>query len=283
MNKMIKCAALALAVLAVSGCKTKMPPMVDTTEYTGELAPLADMVGKVNENRQEEEYVTARMSLQLFSGKRKTSVGGTLKMHRNDVIQMSLVAFGVVEACRIEMTPDYILMIDRMGRRYVKEKYQDIPFFAQAGINFYVLQSLFWDELFLPNSNGKTPPETSFIKSLEGDRVRMVNTDNPLMDLTFYANMLNGLVRETRMTSTIEDDPAEMIWEYQSYGKLGGVEFPSRMEMKITGATFPLEATLQLAKITNSDEWQTRTPLSKKRYTRVTIADVFTRVLNLTH
>lgn len=283
MNKIIKCAVLALAVFAVSGCKTKMPPMVDTTEYTGELAPLADMVGKVNENRQQEEYVSARMSLQIFSGKRKTSVGGTLRMHRDDVIQLSLVAFGVVEACRIELTPDYMIMIDRMGRHYMKEKYQDIPFLAQAGINFYVLQALFWDELFLPNFDGTVPAETSFMKSMEGDRVLMVNTDNPLMNLTFFANMLSGMIRETRMTSTIEDDPTALVWEYLSFGKLGGAEFPSKMQMKIVGAEIPLDCTLQLAKITNNDDWPTRTPVSKKRYTRVTINDVFNRILSLTH
>lgn len=270
-------------LFVVAGCKTKQLPMVDTTEYTGELAPLADMVVKVNENRQHEQCVTARMTLSLYSGKRKAKVGGTIKMKRNEVIQMSLVAFGVVEAARIELTPQHLLIVDRMGRRYVKEKYADVPFFAQAGINFYVMQSLFWDELFLPGYDGTKPLETSFIKTMENDHVRMLNTDNPLMNLTFYASMLTGLVRETDIRSNIEGNDARLRWDYLSYGKLGGKEFPTKMEMNIEGAEFPLTATLQLAKLNTNDDWQTRTEVSKKRYTRITMADVFSRILSLTH
>ena len=72
--------------------------------------------------------------------------GGTLRMKRNDVIQISIVTFGVLEVARIEMTPDYFMLIDKVGKQYVKSPYNEVSFLRDGNVDFYTLQAYFWDE-----------------------------------------------------------------------------------------------------------------------------------------
>ena len=95
---------------------------------------------------QEQTCVTARLRMTLQTGSNDASLGGTLRMKRDDVIQLSLVTFGILEVARIEMTPDYFLLIDKMGKRYVKASYGDVPFLRSQKVDFDMIQSYFWDE-----------------------------------------------------------------------------------------------------------------------------------------
>ena len=95
---------------------------------------------------QEQTCVTARLRMELSYGSNDVSLGGTLRMKRDDVIQLSVVTFGILEVARIEMTPDYFLFVDKMGRRYVKAGYGEVDFLREAGVDFNTIQSYFWDE-----------------------------------------------------------------------------------------------------------------------------------------
>ena len=85
-------------------------------------------------------------------------------MKRNDVIQLSLVTFGILEVARIEMTPDYFMLINKMERQYVKAAYSDVPFLSRGNVDFRFIQAFFWNE--------QTPPiaawERKDFVSLEG-------------------------------------------------------------------------------------------------------------------
>ena len=49
------------------------------------------------------------------------SVDGTLKLHRGERIQLSfLMPILRSEVARMEVTPDEVLLVDRMGKRYVR-------------------------------------------------------------------------------------------------------------------------------------------------------------------
>ena len=109
-------------------------------------------------------YVTSPISLSFLMGDKNVSVGGTLRMKRDDVIQISLVTFGILEVGRIEMTPDYFMVIDKMNRQYVKAAYGDVPFLKDANIDFRTIQSYFWDEQTSSHVNWE---RTEYV-SLEG-------------------------------------------------------------------------------------------------------------------
>lgn len=100
------------------------------------------------------ETVTAKMNLTLESGGKKINVGGTYRLKYNDVIQLNLTYTMVfsISVGTLEMTRDYILLLDRLNKRYCKVAYSEVPSLAQAGIDFDYLQSIFWGEAATPPS-----------------------------------------------------------------------------------------------------------------------------------
>lgn len=142
--------SILLLCLLLAACGSKKHAVSSSTTVPGETTittPTAETGGQsTDESKQEQTCITARLRMELSSGGNGTTVGGMLRMKRNDVIQLSLVTFGVLEVARIEMTPDYFMVVDKMGRRYVKAPYADVPFLKKANVDFYTIQSYFWNE-----------------------------------------------------------------------------------------------------------------------------------------
>ncbi len=83
------------------------------------------------------------MNLDLNLGGKSLSVGGSCNLKRDEVIQLSLVAMGFMEVGRLEFTPQYMMMVNRMGREYVKVDYADVPYLQQAGVDFLYVAGSF--------------------------------------------------------------------------------------------------------------------------------------------
>ena len=90
-------------------------------------------------------YVTSKIKFTLENGPQKLNLTGNLRMKRDDVIRLQLMAFGFVEAGRIEFTKEEVLIVDRINKQYIRAPYKYIDFLRNSGINFFTLQALFWN------------------------------------------------------------------------------------------------------------------------------------------
>jgi len=74
-----------------------------------------------------------------------------LKILKNERLQISiqLPVLGT-ELFRAELTPDSIKIVDRMNRRILIEPFDKIQEISQIDFDFYKLQALFTNQLFLP-------------------------------------------------------------------------------------------------------------------------------------
>ena len=104
----------------IASCASKKHAVTSTTAQSGEttiaVTPSQDNTQPAKPQKKDEACITSRLRLDLSSGSKSASVGGTLRMKKDDVIQLSLVTFGILEVARIEMTPDYFMLIDKVGR-----------------------------------------------------------------------------------------------------------------------------------------------------------------------
>jgi hypothetical protein len=262
--------------MAMNGGMAEGPSVVNTAE-----ASMARIVENVNARRQTEEYVTSKLNLKLMAGTKEASVGGSLRMKRNDVIQISLVAFGIMEVGRLEMTPTTLLVMDRIGHQYVQVDYDEVPFLKEAGIDFYTFQSLFWDELFLFGDKGAQPDEKRFKKSLSDGMLKLVNTDSRQMVLTFLADAASALVRQTSVASSKNADEAVLDWQYQAHTRLGKSDFPTQMQILVNVPKKPVQAQISLSNVKANSDWETRTEINTKRYKEVTLEEVMERIMKL--
>lgn len=92
-------------------------------------------------------------------------------MKRDQMIRISLRMLGF-EVGVMEFTPADVLVIDRFNKQYVRAAYNEVGFLRQAGLDFYSLQALFWNELFLPGQHQLT---TSDLKRFTLEQVQQTN------------------------------------------------------------------------------------------------------------
>ena len=94
------------------------------------------------------DALTAKLELTLEAGGKSVDVGGSYRLQRDKVIQINLTYTMIITVAvgTMELTPDYILILDRINKRYCRIQYSDVPALQQAGIDFNYLQSIFWGE-----------------------------------------------------------------------------------------------------------------------------------------
>ena len=269
---------ILLLCFLLASCGTRKQSVSTTTVASDGISSLQNIVETINANRQDETYVTAKVGLGLSAG---ISLGGTLRMKRNDVIQLSLVTFGIFEVARIEMTPDYFMGIDKMGKQYVKAAWGDVSFFRNAGIDFYTLQALFWDELFVLGAGKSVPSEKQFKKSMDGEGVSLTNADSQLAVLSFSVSPASGLIRKTTVSPHAQGASPYLTWQYEDFGSLGKKSFPTRHSLTTGGNSKSITAHLQLSNLKNDSGWETRTNISDRSYKEISVEKLLSLITKL--
>ena len=135
--------------------KTTTSTTVATKTTTGnapnpELQKLG-FLQKVADNAVYANNIVGDMKFNLKVDGRDITAPGSLHMRKNQVIRIQLfIPLLGSEVGRLEFTPDYVLVIDRFHKEYIKADYNQLDFLKDNGLTFYSLQSLFWTQLFLP-------------------------------------------------------------------------------------------------------------------------------------
>ena len=268
---------VVLGLMMVScGSKKTVTKDVDMSGFS-ETAYLRGVL----DNAPEFDEFSAKMRLALSLGDENISVGGSVKMKKDEAIQLSLVAVGIVEAARIELTPKRLLILDRIGRRYVEVKYDELPFFKQSKIDFYTLQALFWNELFLPGVKRVAKKDIHDFGFTRGESHAILTAEKgQRLSFSFLTALANGLLEESRIhVSAKQENDYQMNWNYRDFLTLDGNPFPSTMNRSWEGAEKPLKASFTFSR------WDTKveyTPLSvPKRYKEVEAMDILKHLLAL--
>ena len=104
--RILKIAALALPLmLAVASCGSHRKAVKETpTEISPDTLQKQTFLQKVNDNAQHARFITSKVKFSVEAGARQMTLTGNLKMKRDDVIRLQLMAFGFVEAGRLEFT-----------------------------------------------------------------------------------------------------------------------------------------------------------------------------------
>ena len=144
---------LALCVLIITmltGCRSSKEITAGGEALT--LKTERDFYAAFQEQSFQYQTFSARVQFEivLTSGK-ATSARAQMKILRNDRLQISVQApiLGI-EVFRAELTPDSIKIVDRLNRRFLIESFDEIKGSAAIDFNFYNLQALFTNQLFLP-------------------------------------------------------------------------------------------------------------------------------------
>lgn len=278
--------ALVAATMTLTACKTQTTVQKGnnktTTETTNTGKEKAEMLEKVTANAQNAQYVTSKIKLKLQMGDKDISLGGKLCMKRNDVIRIQLTALGLFEAGRMEFTKDYVLVMDRMNKQYIKVDYNQVDFLKQSGLNFNSLQALFWNELFIPGQNDN-------VTANDIDSYDIETPNNSTITLTLNKNNLhykwtadrnNGNINNFNGSYTSKGDNVGVDWTYGTFKTLGTKQFPTANNIKVTTPKKNVNAEIQLNNVSNDSDWETRTSVPSK-YKQVSFNDILRKMSSL--
>ena len=251
--------------LTLSGCKSSRK----VTEARPDVAALSDVqhVERVIAGSPQADCIDAKMRFTLRMGDKELSVGGNLRMKRDDVIQLSLVGFGIIEGGRIEFTRDSVLLLDRIHRCYVRMAYRDVGFLRDSGADFYTLQALFRNELVLPGVRHVTAGEASrFRVSRRPDgRVVLSGDERGALACRFVTSLAGALLEQMEISTA---SGKALVWTYGDFVRMGTGHYPGRMEIVLRGQDMSVTAVIALSRIGTGNGWATRTPVSA-RYRRM--------------
>ncbi|MDE6158489.1 MAG: DUF4292 domain-containing protein [Bacteroidaceae bacterium] len=91
----------------------------------------------------------AKMDITLSRGSKSVHCTGTYRVKRGEMVQLNLVysvLFVSVNVGTLELTPDYILLVDRVGKRYCRVGYDEVPQLSRHGLTYADIEPLFWGD-----------------------------------------------------------------------------------------------------------------------------------------
>lgn len=282
----MKLVTLALAlVLASCGSKKKLletepqPAPVTTTTRAAILEKVQN-----NVNVQPPKYITSKVKVNISTGSQDVPLSGSLKMKRDDVIRLQLMAFGLVEAARLEFTKDYVLIMDRINKQYLKAPYADVEFLRANGLNFYTLQALFWNELFQPNRVTLSEEDLQkFDTDTDKDGNALIKFDDKKFGYSWLASLKTGLIKQAKVVFKDQNsDSTGLTWNYADFGLLkeSSRQFPNDMGIVLKTTKKEVQLSLKLNSVSHDSDWEPYTEVSSK-YREVTVDEILKRVMSL--
>ncbi len=109
---------------------------------------------------------TSKVKVTITQDGKDINTNGNLRMRYGDVIQLTLVdpVLGIAEIGRIELSPNKVLIIDRVNKRYVDTTYEDFSALKSRDIDFNTIQKFFWQESKKGDTFAYTIPAKKDIK-----------------------------------------------------------------------------------------------------------------------
>jgi hypothetical protein len=250
-----------LSIVLMASCSSTKS--LKKSDFIGDLSEM-EYLEKVVSNTADWNALTAKMTVDLnLNGKSTGKVGGTLRIKRGEVIQISLAPFFGIEVGRAEISPNGMLVIDRVNKRYVQVSFDELKKLTNVNLDFHVLEALFLNEMFLPGKPYLTSRDKSlFDWDIEQAGVILSAKKSKMFSYRFFTDAPEGRLMQSRIALT--GSAYALNWNYDKFEPLKQSAFPTYMHVSFEGAKKPSDVTFQLSRLTLQANWEAHTDVSKK-------------------
>lgn len=234
---------------------------------------------KVYDNAVYANNIVSKIKFSINTGSNDVSVGGSLHMKKDVVIRIQITPFGIMEAGRLEFTKDYVLLVDRIHKEYVKASYSDVDFLQRNGLDFYTLQAIFWNQLFVPGTQKMTDSSLkNFTAKLDGAATTDVSLSRGKMKYIWNTDSKTGYINSVNAQYVGTDKTkASVNCKYSAFKAMGTKHFPTdiylTMDTKAVKNADKMSLRLQLNTLSNESDWEEKTTVSSK-YKEVSVQDI---------
>ncbi|MDD4514233.1 DUF4292 domain-containing protein [Massilibacteroides sp.] len=217
-----------LLLLLLSGCKSSQKV---GTVGLGTAKAHKEFFDSMKEQAFQYTTLSARMNAEITTTDKTLSSRVDMKMVKDSAFQLSVVPMLGIELFRIEFTLDSVKVLDRLNKRYVAEGYEGMKGSLPVDFNYYNLQALFTNRIFLPGEQDITPEKYNRFK-LSQEGVKAIAKTQDVMDL-LYTFLADGEEKLLSLHVTDKDERYNLYWDYQDFRLVEKQPFPMLMDVRI--------------------------------------------------
>lgn len=296
MNKSILKISVPCLVFFMASCGVKKA-VVNQSQSAVINAPKSEksealqklsFVQKVSDRQLYQKDIVGDMSFNIKAGNQDHTVPGSIHMRKNEVIRLQLfIPLLGSEIGRLEFTPDYVLVIDRLHKEYVKTDYTQLDFLKENGLTFYSLQALFWNQLLVPGAKQVTESD---LKDFDVDlnmhqQVVPVVLKNGKMIYQWNADKSDGKIISTMIEYlSAQHGKSSLTWNYSDFMPLGVKFFPATQSFTFVTTIGNKQqtgsVTINMDGVSTDSNWDSYSTISSK-YKKVEAKDAFSKLLNM--
>ena len=285
-------ASCGTSKMAQGSATTGKPVASKETKATGaqqsEAIKKLTFVQKVSDNQVYAKNIVGNMSFNLQMGGKDITVPGSLHMRKDEVIRIQLfIPILGTEVGRLEFTPNYVLIIDRLHKEYIKADYTQVDFLKKQGINFYSLQSLFWNQLLVPGVQKVSESDLKkFDANLDetGENVPVIIKYGN-MSYTWKASRSTGRITEANvMYKDSRSGASTANIQYANVKNVGVKLFPASQHLTLSatvdGKHREIKMNMEMNDVKTDSNWNAQSEISSK-YKQVSPEDVLGKLMNM--
>lgn len=199
----------------------------------GEIAntkELNEFVASMQSQEVKFNTLSAKLNVNLQLPDKEMSSRVEMKLVKDSALQLSIQPILGIEVFRIELNKDSVKVMDRINKRYVAEGYSKLKEQFTIDFNFYNLQALFINQLFVPGYKEMDSYLYKHFKLERNGLITWLNTKDKT-DLQYLFKADN----EEKLLSTQIEDPSglyKLIWNYTNFQPVvSSCLFPRIMEI----------------------------------------------------
>ena len=301
--KITKILLISMTTFLVASCGTKKAVVqqkpIQENKAVQPAAPVVKdnkmqsvvVMQRVADNALYQKNLVSNLTFTLNDGHKDITVPGILRMRKDEVIRLQLlIPILRSEVGRIEFAKDYVLFIDRIHKQYVKASYDEVGFLRDNGINFYSLQSLFWNQVFIPRQQKVSEADLSQFtvdeSKAQAEGATLISLKDGKMDYKWSVNAKNNQIVLTTVTyNSNTHGSSKLSWTYDNFKTFGSKLFPASQALIINTpkigqkAAKTLKANFDLESFSDANDWEVITTPSDK-YTKVSVEDILGKLMN---
>ncbi len=206
-----------------SGChSTKKTAVISTTD----ISNIFDYL--ITKQADFKSLNINNVTISININNQPVSAKGFIKLIKDSTMLMSIQLFPGLEMARMQITPDSIVVLDRINSQYYITNAKEFKKITGIEFDFNIIQGLLSNQLFLAGTQKPElskemfnaavfPPESYEIKT---------NENSLSFDHIFIINKFQEL-EKTILTDKI--NPYSLICEYENFAKEGRINFPHKI------------------------------------------------------
>lgn len=147
---------IASAIFFMGGCKSKK---IVTSGGTLKSKAHTEVVDDALLSQLHYKTISTKGSIEFALGNSSKKSSAVYKIIKDSLLQASIRPLLGMEAFRITFTPDSVIILDRLKKQYITESIKDSKLMANFDFNFYNLQAMLTNQLYIPGRKEISPAD----------------------------------------------------------------------------------------------------------------------------